>query len=307
MRSSIATCNKTRRRNLSQKQEWTGFLFALPLILGIVALYLYPLLTSIYNSFFTFKGLDPVKFVGIDNYVALINERNFRMSVTNTLIFAAMAVPSGILFSIFVALMINVKSRFQGVYRVISFIPTLMPSVAISLIWMWLLNAQYGIVNYLFSLLGILGPPWFGSIAWAKPSLVLISLWGAGSTIMIYLAGLQDVPRELYESAKIDGAGKFAQFRKITLPLLSPVIFYNLIMSIIGSLQQFTIPFVITDGVGRPAGSLLFYAMMLYKYAFSYFQMGMACAMAWMMFIVVVILTVIVQISSKKWVYYMGE
>ncbi len=124
---------------------------------------------------------------------------------------------------------------------------------------------------------------------------------------MIYLAGLQDIPGELYESAKIDGAGPFTQFRKITMPLLSPVIFYNLIMSIIGSLQQFTIPFVVTNGVGGPAGSMIFYAMMIYKYAFQYFQMGMACAMAWMMFVVVVILTFIVQATSKKWVYYMGE
>lgn len=298
---------KPRTIGIESRQARAGVLFVLPWLAGISLFFLYPLVSSMYNSFFSFRGLRPDQFVGFSNYAKLFKDTKFTMSISNTFVFAAFSIPIGTVFTILIALMINVKTKLQGIYRVISFIPTLMPTVAVSIIWMWLLNTQFGIVNYLLGLLGILGPPWLGSPAWAKPSIMLIGMWGVGSTVIIYLAGLQDIPVELYESAKIDGAGAFARLRKITLPLLSPVIFYNLIMGIISCFQSFAVPYIVGGIMGAPAGSLLFYSMMIYKYAFQYFQMGMANAMAWMMFVVVLLLTLILQATSKKWVHYMGE
>ncbi|MBZ4646879.1 MAG: multiple sugar transport system permease protein [Petroclostridium sp.] len=289
------------------KKEITGWLFAFPWLAGLITFYIYPLISSIFYSFTAFKGITPEKFNGIQNYIDLVHDGVFWISLKNTFVYTVLVVPASLIFGILLAIILNVKSEGQGVYRVITFIPTLVPVVAVSIIWQWLLNSQFGLVNYILYKIGLPGPPWFGSELWAKPSVALISLWTIGTTVLIYLAGLQDIPKDYYEAATIDGSSAFGKVIHITLPLLTPVIFFNIIMGIIAAVQQFTLPFIITNGQGIPANSMMFYSMLLYKNAFQYFKMGAANAMAWIMFVIIMILTLIVQYTSKKWVHYMGE
>ncbi len=299
---------RAARKSAFRQRELYGWLFALPWLIGLAVFYAYPLFSSIFYSFFDFKGLFPTAFVGFDNYTTLFADDVFWVSVRNTMLYTVLAVPTGLLVGVLTALLLNIKSKAQGVYRVVAFIPTLVPAVAVGIIWQWLLNSQFGIVNdMLWRLAGIEGPPWFGSEFWAKPSLMLISWWTIGTTVLTYLAGLQDIPIDYYEAATIDGAGGWNKAMHITLPLLTPVIFFNIIMGIISALQMFTLAFVITNGQGTPANSMLFYSMYLYKNAFSYFKMGIANAMAWIMFLVIMTLTIFVYRTSGKWVHYMGE
>lgn len=305
--TNIGKMVKNHTGGLMRKQQIAGWMFALPWILGILLFYAYPLFSSVYYSFHDFKGMTPVDFVGLGNYKRLLNDSLFWTSVKNTFAYAAMAVPVQVVFGILIAVLLNVNIRGRGIYRTVVFMPTLVPAVAVSIIWQWLLNSQFGIVNYALNLLGIRGPAWFGSVHWAKPSLVLISLWTVGQTVLIYLAGLQDIPGDLYEAATLDGASVLQRTVHITLPLLTPVILYNTIMAMINAFQQFTLSFVISNGTGGPADSLMFYTLYLYKNAFNYFEMGLASAMAWMMFVVIMSLTLLVYRSSGKWVHYMGE
>ena len=306
-KSGIIQDQKRSKRIFSGNRSVYGWLFALPWLIGLIVFYIYPLLSSIAYSFTSFNGISPGHFIGLRNYTDLITDDTFWVSVRNTFWFALMAVPASIAAGVFLAMLLNLKVKAQGIYRVIFLIPTLVPIVAVSIIWQWLLNSQFGLVNYLLYKIGLPGPPWFGSEVWAKPSILIIVIWSIGASVLTYLAGLQDIPQVYYEAAAIDGANVFAKFKNITLPLLSPIILYNTIMGIIAALQQFTLPFVITNGQGTPANSMMFYAIFLYKNAFTYFKMGMANAMAWMMFIVIMALTIFVFSTSKKWIHYMGE
>lgn len=306
-RISASGAIKRRPSVLLRRQEMAGWLFALPWLWGILFFFVYPLVSSIYYSFHDFKGMTPMNFVGLTNYQRLLNDPLFWTSVKNTFTYAAMAVPMQVVFGILIAVLLNVNIRGRAIFRTIVFMPTLVPAVAVSIIWQWLLNSQFGIVNFALNTLGIKGPAWFGSVQWAKPSLVMISLWTIGSTVLIYLAGLQDIPGNLYEAAKLDGASVIQRTVHITLPLLTPVILYNMIMALINAFQQFTLSFVISNGTGGPADSLMFYTLYLYKNAFNYFEMGLASAMAWMMFVVIMTLTLVIYRSSGKWVHYMGE
>ena len=298
---------KSRASVFTGNKPIYGWLFALPWLIGLLVFYVYPLLSSIVFSFTSFNGINPGHFIGWQDYRDLLADDTFWVSVKNTFYFAILAVPVSLVCGVFLAILLNTKLKGQSIYRVIVFIPTLVPVVAVSIIWQWLLNSQFGLVNYLLYKLGLPGPPWFGSEAWAKPSILIIVVWSIGANVLTYLAGLQDIPQTYYEAAAIDGANTLQKLNYITLPLLSPIILYNTIMGIITAFQQFTLPFVITNGQGTPANSMMFYAMFLYKNAFSYFKMGMANAMAWMMFVVVMALTILVFSVTKKWVHYMGE
>lgn len=301
------TTAKRRRRSPESRRAIYGPIFAAPWILGLLIFYLFPLLSSIFYSLTDFNGIRMNAWVGFNNYKTLFNDSVFWISVRNTLYYAALVVPIGLVFGVSTALLLNVKSKAQGVYRVIAFLPTLVPAVASAIIWQWLLNSQFGIVNYLLFKIGVPNPPpWFGNPNWAKPAMMLIAQWGIGTTILTYLAGIQDIPSQYYEAATIDGAGFFTRFKNITMPLLTPVIFFNLVMSIIGSFQQFVLPMMISPD-GTPANTMMFYAMFLYRNAFSYLKMGYANAMAWMMFVVIMTLTIIIYRSSSLWVNYMGE
>ncbi|MEK3888115.1 carbohydrate ABC transporter permease [Bacillus sp. FSL K6-3431] len=285
----------------------TGWLFASPWIIGLVMFYAVPLVSSIYFSFTDYSILQPGKYVGLQNYKDLFKDDLFWKSIYNTIYFAVYFVPLSIIFGVALAMMLNMKIKGMAVYRTIFFLPTLVPHVALAVLWMWLLNPGFGLVNGMLELIGIQGPNWLGSVAWSKPSLILMSLWGIGQAVIIYLAGLADISDEYYEAADVDGANWFQKTINITIPLLTPVIFFNLVMGAIGAFQQFTLPYTMTSGQGTPANSLTFYVMYLYDNGFKFFKMGYASAMAWILFIIIMALTAVIFMTSKRWVHYQGE
>ena len=236
----------------------------------------------------------------------MFHDELFWKSLYNTFFFAALSLPLGLVVSLFVAILLTSINQLKSIYRVLYFLPSLVPIVASSMIWLWIYNGKFGILNYLLGLIGISGPNWLADENWTKPALVLTVLWGIGNSIIIYLAALMEVPRHLYESAEIDGASFFSKTIHITLPMISPAIYFNLIMGIIGSLQVFAGPYIMMRG-GGPDRSALFYAVYLFENAFRYNRMGYACAMAWILFIIIVVLTWIATKSTRKHIYYGGE
>ncbi len=293
------------RRNLRN-----GLLFISPWIAGFAVFTAYPLGASLYYSLCDYSVLKPPVFVGGANYQELVTDPVFWKSLYNTLYFAVCFLPLATVLAITLALLLNTGVRGMTMYRTIFFLPSLTPLVALGILWMWMLNGEYGVVNYVLNLvlnpLGLQAPIWLQSTAWSKPAIVLMSLWGVGYAVVIYLAGLQDIPKQLYEAAELDGARWLAKLRHITLPLLSPAIFFNVVMGLIGALQVFALPYVLTDGTGGPARSTLFYTMLLYNSAFRYLRMGYACAMAWLLFLIILALTLLVYRVSRKRVHYAG-
>lgn len=306
---SIAAKTRPKTKNFSfeKKMAIYGIIFTLPWILGLLIFRAYPLIMSIYYSFTTYSILEPGEWVGLENYRTLFKDDTFWVSIYNTLYYTFISVPLSITVGVGLALILNMKIRFQGIYRTLFFMPSLVPPIATTIIWMWLLNPQFGLVNQWLEQIGIPGPPWLGSEHWSKPSLILMSLWGAGQAIVIYLAGLQDIPQDYYDAADVDGANVWQRLRHITLPLLTPVIFFNLVMGTIGALQNFVLPYVLTNGQGTPANSMMFYVMYLYTNGFGYLKMGYASAMAWILFIIVVVLTALIFVTQKHWTFYQGK
>lgn len=296
-----------RKKRSFRTTNLIGWLFASPWALGLICFYAIPMFASIYFSFTTYSILQPGEFIGLDNYRDLFNDPLFWKSIYNTIYFAVFFVPLSIFFGVALAMMLNMKVKGMAIYRTIFFLPTLVPQVALAVLWMWLLHPNFGLVNGMLASIGIDGPPWLGGESWSKPSLILMSLWGIGHAVVIYLAGLGDIPDEYYEAAEIDGANWFQKAKTVTLPLLTPVIFYNLVMGTIGAFQQFTLPYTMTKGQGTPANSMTFYVMYLYENGFRYFKMGYASAMAWILFVIVMALTALIFISSKRWVHYQGK
>jgi multiple sugar transport system permease protein len=291
------------RRNLRN-----GLLFAAPWLIHLVWLIAYPIGASLYYSFCAYDSLRPPRWVGVENYRTLLTDDPlFWTSLWNTLYMVAVGLPLGLVASLAIALLMNQKLKGMAFYRTVYYLPSITPVVASSLLWMWLLNPEMGLVNTLLAKVGVPGPGWLASPDWSKAGLVLMGLWGTGGSMVIYLAGLQDVPAQLYEAASLDGAGKWAQFRNVTLPMLSPVILFNLIMGLIGAFQYFTQAYVVSRGLGGPQDSTLFYAFHLFNSAFLDFRMGYACAMAWILFLITLGCALVVFRSSARWVYYGGE
>lgn len=295
---------RKHRLGIEGRQARIGMLFTLPWILGLLIFYAYPLFASVYYSFTSYSILNPGSFVGLENYKTLFQDKLFWKSIQNTLFFALLSVPTNIVVGIVVAMLLNTKIRGIGIYRTVFFIPTLVPVVATATVWRWLMNTNFGLFNSLLAHIGIGPIPWLTSPQWSKPSLVLIAAWGIGQAIIINLGGLQDISPEHYEAASIDGANAWQKATQITIPLLTPVIFYNVVMGVIGALQTFTLPYALTGGEGTPVHSLTFYVMNLYSNAFGYMKMGYASAMAWILFVIILTLTLIIFKSSKKWVHY---
>jgi multiple sugar transport system permease protein len=282
-----------------------GLCFISPWIIGFLAFTLYPVGASVYFSFCDYDVLQSPVWVGALNYRDMLTDTVFWKSLYNTLYYAAFALPLGMLVSLLVAVLLNQSVQGRSMFRTIYFLPSLVPVVAGAILWWWLLNGSHGLINHALSWFGIEGPQWLADEKWTKPSLILMSLWGIGNTVVIYLAALQDVPRSLYESADIDGATAWAKLWHITVPMISPVIYFNLIMGIIGSLQVFAQPYIMLGG-GGVNRSALFYAVYLFQNAFEYRQMGYACAMAWVLFIIILILTLLATRASRRHVYYAG-
>lgn len=280
--------------------------FLSPWLIGFLGFTIIPVALSLYYSFCDYSLLQPPLFKGFDNYRMLGQDPVFWKALGNTALYALMALPLGMVAALSVAMLLNSKVRGVSIYRTIVFLPSLVPAVASAMLWLWLFNSKLGLINTALMAVGVDNPPgWLTDARWAMSALVLMSFWGIGNTVVIYLAGLQDVPRELYEAAEIDGASNLRQVWHVTLPCLSPVIFFNLIMAIIGSLQVFAIPFIMTGG--GPARATYFYTMYLYDNAFNYLKMGYASAMAWVQLLIVLALTALAAWTSKHWVHYQGK
>jgi multiple sugar transport system permease protein len=289
-----------------QRNFIKGMTFIFPWIVGFCLFTMIPLGLSLYYSLCDYSLLQPPLYEGFRNYVALLHDEIFWTALWNTVKYALLALPLGMIMALLAALLLNSKVKGLTVYRTIIFLPSLVPAVASAMLWLWLFNSKLGLINSTLRLIGISDPPgWLSDPDWAMPALVLMSLWGIGNTVIIYLAGLQDVPKELYEAADIDGATTLRKVWHVTLPCLSPVIFFNLIMGIIGTLQVFGAPFIMTGG--GPARATYFYTMYLYDNAFVNLKMGYASAMAWVQLLIVLILTSIAAWTSKRWVHYSGK
>jgi multiple sugar transport system permease protein len=287
-----------------------GLAFISPALVGFVVFALWPIVQSLYYSFTDYDVLQPPYFVGLENYRDLLDDRVFGVATRNTLYMVAIGLPIHLLFDFLMALLLNTKIRGLAIYRTIFYLPSITPVVAATIVWLWLYNGQYGIIS---SILQFFGAPPIGFLTdptWTKPSMIFMGLWFGGNTILIYLAGLRDVPLSLLESAELDGANALHKTWHITLPMISPVIFYTLIISVIGYFQYFTEAWVMTatreGSAGGPANSLLFYAMYLYQSAFQQFKMGYASAQAWILFLIVLIATVVL-FRTSGWVYYRAE
>ena len=289
-----------------RKSLQIGLAFISPWIIGFLAFTLYPVGASIYYSFCDYDVLSKPVWVGTLNYRDMLTDSVFWKSLYNTLFFAAFSLPLGLVMSLLVAVLLNQSVRGRSVYRAIFFLPSLIPVVASSMIWLWILNGNFGLLNHALESIGLKGPQWLADPAWTKPSLILMSLWGCGQTVVVYLAALQDVPRSLYEAADLDGASAWVRLWHVTIPMISPVIYFNLIMGIIGSLQVFATAYVMLGG-GGPNRSALFYAVYLFQNAFEYRQMGYASAMAWMLFLIILFLTWVATRSTRRLIYYAGE
>ena len=296
------------RRRISPRTRNTinGLLFASPWIIGLLAFWIYPTFASAYYSFTKFNGVTSAEWIGLDNYLRLPQDDQFRAAVYNTFYFAAISIPLAIVTAFGLAMMLNAKITGQTIYRTIYFLPTLVPEVALALVWVLLFTPKTGLIEEPFRWLGVRGPCWLTCADWARETLILLALWIIGQQVILYLAGLQDVPRDLYDAAEVDGANFFHRFRNITIPIMTPVIFFHLVTSVIGALQFFAIPYIMTGGTGFPANTTLFYSINLYKNAFHYFEMGYASAMAWLLFVTTLLITLIIFRSARMWVYYAG-
>jgi len=293
---------------MRRRETIEGILYLSPWIIGFILFVAGPLVASIYLSLTKYNVLRPAQFIGLNNFIyAFTKDSLFLPSIGRTLYYAFLLVPLGLIGSLIAAILLNQKLAATSVWRTLYFLPTLTPLVAAALLWRWLLSPDMGLVNYGLAKIGIEGPGWLNSTTWAIPSLVIIGLWASvgGSRMIIFLAGLQDVPAELLEAAEIDGAGTWAKFWNVTLPLVSPTIFFNLVLGIIFALRTFEVAFVATNG--GPARATWFISLHIYESAFVSFDMGYAAALSWLFFIVLATITFLQFKLSGQWVFYQGE
>lgn len=299
--------NRTVRKShkpigIRKRNTLWGYFFLAPTIIGLLVFWAMPMLYSLLLSFTEWNIINPPKFIGPQNYVEMVKDPLVIKSLQVTLYYTVLAVPAINIATLFLASLLNSKIKGMSFYRTALYIPSIVPAVAASALWMFILNPASGIANTILKAIGLPTSNWLFDTKTVIPSLVLIAVWSSGNTIVIYLAGLQGLPTELYEAATVDGAGTFRKFWNITLPLLSPVVFYNIIITIINCMQTFSQGYIMTKG--GPNNASLFYMLHLYNTAFKNQQMGYACAMAWLLFVLIGILTVINFAASKKWVYY---
>lgn len=297
---------KHRPRSLTSKPGFWGFLFVLPWLIGFVVFTAGPMLTSFWISL-NLYDLHSMEFVGTENYRRLLfQDEIFWKSVRVTLTYAVVSVPLGICLSLALAVLLNQNVRGQRLFRTFFYMPSLVPSVASALLWGWVFNADSGVLNQGLSVFGLPAIKWLQDQNWTLFAFILMSLWGSGGPRMvIFLAGLQGIPDSYMEAALLDGATAWQRFRRVTLPLLSPVMFFNLVMGVIGSFQVFTSAYVMTSG--GPNNATMFYALYLFRNGFEYFKMGKASALAWLLFAFLLLVTGVQFLVAKRWVHYEGE
>lgn len=282
------------------------YLIISPWIVGLIAFTLGPMVYSIYLSLSKWDIIGTPRWVGLDNYQKLFfNDDLFWTSLKVTAIYSFAGVPLGLTLSLILALVLNRAVKLRNFFRTVFYTPSVMSGVAVSLLWIWVFNPEFGIVNYLLAQVGIVGPRWIYDQDWALFSLVIMSLWGAGSGMIIFLAGLQGVPQSLYDAAEVDGAAAWHKFWHVTFPSITPVVLFNLVMGVIGSFQVFTQAYVMT--AGGPHYATYFMVLYIYNSAFQYLKMGYAAALAWVLFLVIMLLTLLIFRSTPFWVYYESQ
>jgi multiple sugar transport system permease protein len=297
-------------RTLQQTQRMWGWIFLSPWIIGFLIFTAAPIVASFIFTFLDFKlvGSDPVTFVGLKNWQKLFTDPLTLQALGVTIKFAVFAVPVGILLPLGLAALMNSKALWgKRLWRTLFYMPYMVPAVSTIFIWQSFLNGQTGWLNRLLRLVGISDPPnWLQNEATILPAFILMGIWGVGNAMLTMLATMQNVPTELYEAADVDGAGALTKFRKITLPMISPVIFYNLVLSVIGLMQYFDVPYIVTRGTGQPNNAAYFFNMHLYKTSFTFFDMGYGATQAWLIFLIALALTLFLFATARRWVYYAG-
>ena len=285
-----------------------GMIFLLPWTIGFLVFTLYPMAASFIYSFSIYHPRAPLEWIGLSNYIALLKDDLFWKSLYNTMYMVVIGVPLTLLASFCCAVLLNLKVRGQSIYRVMYFLPSIVPTVASTILWMWILNPQTGILNTVLGYIGITGPNWMSNPAWSKPGLIMLGMWGMGGTIVIYLSGLQDVPTSLLEAAELDGASWWQRLWNITVPMVSPITLFNLITGVIAEFQYFAQAYVFRgfQSLGYPLNSTLFYSVYLYQNGFLWMKMGYASAMAWVLFLIILGCTLLLLKVSDRFTYYAG-
>ncbi len=298
--------HKRKRVNIKKAEARKFYLYISPWIIGFVVFMLYPMFYSFALSFTNSDISGHGDFVGLGNYVrAFSQDTLFFKSLFNTFFYSFISVPLCLVFAFFIALILNQKIKGIGFFRTCFFIPYITSGLAVTILWGWMFNPQFGLINYALAIFGIEGPGWLTDAAWSKPALIIMSMWSVGNSIIIFLAGLQDIPRDTIESAKMDGAGFFRILFKIQIPLVTSTIFFNLLMGIIFSLQMFMPAYVLTSG--GPNDSTYMYMLHLYNSTFRYYEMGYGSTLAWIIFVIILTITLVINKTSKRWVYYNND
>lgn len=280
----------------------TGYLFISPFILGVLFWVLYPALMAAWLTFQQWNLITPAKYVGLANFQTMFKDNLFWQAIKVTSIFTIFSVPLSMLISFSMALLINTKVRGIALFRTVYYLPSIVPAVASAVLWAWILNTDFGLLNAVLHYFGLPKVAWLQQPQWALPAMILMSLWSVGQAMIIFLAGLQGIDDVYYEAARIDGAGWWDQMVHITIPLMSSVIFFNLILGVIGSFQVFTAGYLITNG--GPQNATLFYVLYLYRVGFQFLKMGYASALSWVLFFIIMIFTVIIFRTVGRRVYY---
>ncbi len=307
--SRVTPGRGARRRTWYRSLHWNeyrdGYLFILPWLIGFIIWVAIPMLASAYISLTDWEIVTPAHWVGIAEFQKLLRDDRFYLSLYNTAYYVLIGVPTHVLLALLAALALNAGIRGIGIFRTLYYLPSVTPAVASAMLWLWLFNAEFGLVNLVLHALGLPGVLWLQDPRWSKPAFIIMSYWSIGAQMVILLAGLQSIPQHLYEAAVMDGAARFARFRHVTLPLLTPSIFFTLIVGIIGAFQVFTAAYIMTSG--GPVNSTLFYVLYLYRTAFENFQMGYASALAWVLFVIILAVTLLQFRIADRWVFYEGD
>ncbi len=302
----------SRMTPAARREAVVFYLTVSPWIIGFLLFTVIPMAISLYLSFTRWNVVNPPQWIGLDNYVRMFtDDPDFYQSLKVTILYTITSVPLQIVVALGLAILLNEATRAVGFFRTAFYIPSIVASVASAVLWQWIFNPRFGPINGLLRSFGLGAPNWFNDPNYALIALVIMSGWGVGGQMLIFLAGLKGIPRSLYEAAEVDGAGRLTRFVRLTLPMLSPTIFFNLIMAMIGAFQTFDSAFVISTArsgqIGSPLKSTLFYLLHLYQEGFSFLNMGYASALAWVLFIIILTVTVVINRSSKRWVFYSGE
>lgn len=301
-RRGTSGVRKRRMGKMARREERAFYLFITPWIIGFIVFSAGPAIASCVISFTQWSLLSSPSWTGATNYQRLVSDPLFWQALSNTIAFAAGSVGLGTVVALLLALLLNQDVKGQALFRTIFYLPSVVSGVAVAILWRYLYNPDYGLANSVLGLVGIKGPDWLGDPSWAMPAMIVMSLWAVGGSMVIYLAGLQGIPAHLYEAAALDGAGAVRKFWHVTVPMISPVIFFNLVVGVIGSFQAFVQMYVMTNG--GPANATLVYLLYLYRSAFEDFDMGYASALAWVLFLILLAITLGQMALAKRWVYY---